>query len=128
MTAFKNNRTIIFFLILKKPCFWNKKNSARTIFSKLAHFTHFKITGKCVKFKRILPKETREKYIYLYLCDVTKIRISISSRDQPTIPRRPARVYHDAILKNLPRVQRLARALRVALLISRVDKISATQT
>ena len=38
------------FLILKKHRFWNKKNSAITIFLKLAHFTHFKITGKCVKF------------------------------------------------------------------------------
>ena len=97
MIAFKKKRTIIFFLILKKACFGNKKNSARTIFLKLAHFTHFKITGKCVKFYKILPKETREKYVYFYLCAVTKIRISISSRDQPTIPRRPARVYHDVL-------------------------------
>ena len=97
MIAFKKNLTRIFFLILKKACFGNKKNSARTIFLKLAHFTHFKITGKCVKFYKILPKETREKYVYFYLCDVTKIRISISSRDQPTIPRRPARVYHDVL-------------------------------
>jgi hypothetical protein len=107
-----------FFLILKKPCFCNKKNSARTIFLKLAHFTSFKITGKCVNFLKKC-----EKYIYFYLCDFTKIRISISSRDQPTIPRWPARVYHDAILKKPPHVQRRPRVLRVALLISRVDKI-----
>jgi hypothetical protein len=126
MIAFKKNRTRIFFsLILKKPCFWNKKNSARTIFFKTCTFYALQDYRKVCE---VLKKETREKYIYFYLCDVTKIRVSISSRDQPTIPRRLARVYHDAILKNPPRVQRRPYVLRVALLISRVDKISATQT
>ena len=101
MIAFKKNRTRIF-LILKKSCFWNKKNSARTIFLKLAHFTHFKITGKCVKFL------TSQKLGFQF-------------------PLATSRQSHE-ILKNPPRLQRRPRVLRVALLISRVDKISATQT
>ena len=79
---------------------------------------HFKITGR---------KHEKNTFIFIYVTS-QKSGISISSRDQPTIPRRPVRVYHDAILKNPPRVQRRPRVLRVALLISRVDKISATQT
>ena len=65
MIAFKKNRTRIVFLILKKPCFWNKKNSARTIFLKLAHFTHFKITGKCEVLKNFTEGNTRKIHLFL---------------------------------------------------------------
>ena len=67
MIAFKKKSYENFFLILKKPCFGNKKNSARTIFLKLAHFTHFKITGKCrceVLIKKFY-RNTRKIHLFL---------------------------------------------------------------
>jgi hypothetical protein len=89
-----------------------------------------------VKFSKILPKET---FIFIYVT---------SQKSGFQFPRATSRQSHEgprvyittfwrnkyirwlepAILKNPSRVQRLPRVLRVALLIPRVDKISATQT
>lgn len=59
----------------------DKKESAGRIFLKLACFGHFRIAGKCMKFKKNLPKKNARNSIQFRLRDATSTtRIANESR------------------------------------------------